>query len=187
MNLRIRVTRLLVAFAVLSCSLWMAGCKQSPTAEQIRLELEQQLPGVRFERQSHVRLGWLSMRAVKQVLRFTMPSDSTDRKLFASLKRVDVATYRVLSPPNQPTIDGVAVLRSHLERAGWSVAIKEKDDDERNWVIYRADEDGAIRSLCVVLLDSFELEIASVDGHLDELFAQAIADDPNGFVESLAP
>jgi hypothetical protein len=52
-------------------------------------------------------------------------------------------------------------------------------------VIYREDEKGFIRSLCVVSLDPYELEVVSVDGRLDEFFADAIADDPGGFVDSL--
>ena len=177
-----------VVFAVATlAALLLTGCKQSPTAEQVRLELEQQLPGARFERESHLHLGRLSMAAVKQVLRFTLPKESEERKLIASIKRVDVATYRIVSPPENATLRGTSVLRRRLEKEGWIVALREQESDERTWVIYREDTRGAVRSLCVVSLDPWELEVVAVDGRLDELFAQAIADDPDGFVQSLGP
>ncbi|NHZ73154.1 MAG: hypothetical protein GWP16_01635 [Nitrospirae bacterium] len=180
-----RHVRLVVMSALAMAALLIVGCKQSPTAEQVRLELEHQLPGAKFERESHIHLGRVSMSAVKQVLRFTSPKGSTERKLIASLKRVDVATYRVVSPPEDPVPSGVAVLERRLEHAGWTVAVKERDFDERTWVLYREDDKGSIRSLCVVSLDAYELEVVSVDGRIDELLAEAIADDPGGFVQSL--
>jgi len=177
--------QLLVLSVATMVALLVVGCKQSPSAEQVRLELEQQLPGAEFERQSHIHLGRISMGAVKQVLRFTSPKGSTERKLIASLKRVDVATYRMVSPPDNPAPTNLSVLQHRLERAGWSVVVKERDLDERTWVISREDDSGSIRSLCVVSLDAYELEVVSVDGRLDEFLAAAIADDPSGFVQGL--
>jgi len=182
---RRRFIHFLTLSALSMASLWGVGCKQSPTAEQVRLELEHQLPGAKFERESHIHLGRFSMGAVKQVLRFTLPKGSSERKLIASLKRVDVATYRVISPPEDPVPSSVAVLERRLEHAGWTVAVKERGFDERTWVLYREDDKGSIRSLCVVSLDAYELEVVSVDGRIDELLAEAIADDPGGFVQSL--
>lgn len=52
-------------------------------------------------------------------------------------------------------------------------------------MISREDDSGSIRSLCVVSLDAYELEVVSVDGRLDEFLAAAIADDPSGFVQGL--
>jgi len=182
---RSRHIQLLAMSAVAMAALLMVGCKQSPTAEQVRLELEHQLPGVRFERESHIRLGRVSMGVVKQVLRFTMPKDSSERKLIGSLKRVDVATYRVVSSPEDLAPSSITVLQRRLEKEGWTVAVKEREGNERTWVLFREDEKGFIRSLCVVSLDPYELEVVSVDGRLDEFFADAIADDPGGFVDSL--
>ena len=177
--------QILVLSVATMVALLMVGCKQSPTAEQVRLELEQQLPGAQFERESHIHLGRISMGAVKQVLRFTSPKGSIERKLIASLKRVDVATYRVVSPPDNPAPTSLSVLQHRLEQAGWSVIVKERAFDERTWVISREDDSGSIRSLCVVSLDAYELEVVSVDGRLDEFLAAAIADDPSGFVQGL--
>lgn len=177
--------QILVLSVATMVALLMVGCKQSPTAEQVRLELEQQLPGAQFERESHIHLGRISMGAVKQVLRFTSPKGSIERQLIASLKRVDVATYRVVSPPDNPAPTSLSVLQHRLEQAGWSVIVKERAFDERTWVISREDDSGSIRSLCVVSLDAYELEVVSVDGRLDEFLAAAIADDPSGFVQGL--
>lgn len=177
--------QILVLSVATMVALLMVGCKQSPTAEQVRLELEQQLPGAQFERESHIHLGRISMGAVKQVLRFTSPKGSIERQLIASLKRVDVATYRVVSPPDNPAPTSLSVLQHRLEQAGWSVIVKERAFAERTWVISREDDSGSIRSLCVVSLDAYELEVVSVDGRLDEFLAAAIADDPSGFVQGL--
>ena len=141
---RARLQRVFLSAAVVA-ALLLPGCKQSPTAEQVRLELEQQMPGAKFERESHLHLGRFSIGAVKQLLRFTVPEE--DRKLIASLKRVDVATYRVVSPPDNAELEGVSVLRHRVEKDGWTVAVKELEADERTWVIYREDDEGAIRSL----------------------------------------
>lgn len=179
-HLRLRIVTMAVTAGLLT-----VGCKQSPTAEQVRLELEEQLPGARFERESHIHLGRISMGAVKQLMRLTLPKDSSERKIIASLKRVDVATYRVVSLPEDPVPSNIAVLQRRLQQEGWTVAVKEKELDEQTWVIYREDDKGSIRSLCVVSLDPYELEVVSVDGRLDEMLAEAIADDPGGFVQSL--
>jgi hypothetical protein len=162
-----------------------ASCKQSPTAEQVRLEIEHQIPGAKFERESHIHLGRISMGAVKQLMRFTLPKDSSERTIITSLKRVDVATYRVVSLPEDPVASEISVLERRLQREGWTVAVRERELGERTWVIYREDEKGSIRSMCVVSLDAFELEVVSIDGRLDTLLAEAIADDPGSFVESL--
>ena len=171
--------------AVSVAALFTVGCKQSPTADQIRLEIEHRLPGAKFERESHVHLGRISMGAVKQLMRFTLPKDSSERKIITSLKRVDVATYRVVSLPEGPLVSEVSVLERRLYQEGWTAAVKERELDERTWVIYREDEKGSVRSMCVVSLDSYELEVVSIDGRLDEMLAEAIADDPGGFVQSL--
>lgn len=107
--------QILVLSVATMVALLMVGCKQSPTAEQVRLELEQQLPGAQFERESHIHLGRISMGAVKQVLRFTSPKGSIERQLIASLKRVDVATYRVVSPPDNPAPTSLSA-----RSTGWS-------------------------------------------------------------------
>jgi len=182
-----RQVRLVLLSATMTAALLTTGCKQSPTAEQVRLELEYQLPGAKFERESHLHLGRVSMGAVKQLMRLTLPKGSSERQIIARLTRVDVATYRVVSLPEEQLTSKMPALDRHLEQAGWTIAVKERDFDERTWLVYREDKKGSIRSLCIVSLDLEELAVVSVDGRLDELLAQAIANDPDGFVQSLGP
>ncbi len=52
-------------------------------------------------------------------------------------------------------------------------------------MFYRPDDAGAIENICVVALDGNELVVVDLEGRLDRVFAEAMADDPDGLVEAL--
>ena len=169
--------------AILACALLAAlcqtGCKETPSAAGIRWEIERQIPGVRLERESHVKLGRFTMAIAKKIIRLAADEDDDDLRIISHIRRVDVATYRVLSLPAAGTLDVPYRFERRLAGSGWETIVRQREDDEQAWVLYLPDADGSIRSLCVVSLDSHELTVVAIEGRLDRMLAEALADDPD--------
>lgn len=163
---------------LLSCAtIWLGGCRDAPSAGALRFEIERQLPGVELERESHIRLGRFTMGLAKKIARLADDEDDEDLRVISHIKRVDVATYRVVSRPAGP-LELPADFEARLARKGWETTLRAREDGEQTWVLFRSDPKGAIRSLYVVAFDSHELSVIQVEGRLDRLIAQALADDP---------
>ncbi len=59
--------------------------------------------------------------------------------------------------------------------------VRSREDKDNTWVFTRHRDDGSIRGLLVVELDESELTIVGVEGRIDEILANAIADEPRDF------
>jgi hypothetical protein len=163
----------------------LTGCKDSPSVPSVRWELEQLLPGARFERETHVRLGRLSMALAKPIVRWALDEDDEARAIVANIKRVDVGVYRVVSLPDSSALDLDQRFEQRLAAKGWTMVVRQKDETDRTWVFTREDDKGRIRSLFVAALDEAELTLVSLDGRLDRVIAEALADEPGELVEIL--
>lgn len=180
----------LLLLALLALALPLAGCKgEPPSAAQLRLQLEQ-LSGASFRRDSHVRLGRVALALVRPILRWVDDGDPDVRKarnILANIRRVDVATYEVVSPPDLTRLDRVSGrLERRLADGGWTMMLREREADERVWIFYREDDAGTIRNLYLVDLDERELTVVDLAGRLDQMLAEALADDSDGLVEALS-
>jgi hypothetical protein len=162
-----------------------AGCATgAPSADAVRSEIERRVPEARFELEEHVRLGPISMGLLHGLVRMA-PGKADGQDFFTSIRRVDVATYRVKSLPDLDHLDAPAGFENNLARAGWTLAVRTREADERTWVFLHATPDGALRNLFVVSLDPKELTIARVDGRLDRAFAEAMAEHPRQVAQKL--
>ena len=166
----------------------LAACAGPPSAEQVRFEIERQLPGARFVPEDHLHLGRLSLGLLRWLAGFDHDKgDEKDMALFRAISGVEIATYKVRS---LPTLDGFRLpegLEHRLYEEGWTTMVRSEEKDEHTWVLYRSDHAGrpgrgehpeVIRDLYIVCLDSSELSLIRVSGHLDQLMAAALAHEP---------
>ena len=167
----------------LLAALLLTGCKETPTMASIQWEIERQIPGIRLEPESHVRLGRFTLAVVKKIVRLAGDEDDDDLRMISHVKRVAVATYRVRSLPAAESLDGPYRFDRQLAERGWEVVVRQREDDEQAWVFYRLDEDDSIRNLYVVTLDPYELVVVDLEGRLDQLLAEALADEPGELAE----
>lgn len=172
--------RALSAVAVLSSlALPLAGCGAPPSADQVTMEIKRWLPGARFEREEHVRLGRIKMGLVKGIVRMVDDEDAEDRAILREVDRVEVATYRVLHLPDTTGLrEKAPSFERQLARSGWNLTIKAQEGNEPTWLFTRGDGEGGLRNLLVVELDDEELTIVRMDGRLDRALAEAVAERP---------
>ena len=64
---------------------------------------------------------------------------------------------------------------------GWSKIVRSREEDDNLWVFARYRDDGGISGIFVVELDNHELNFIGVAGRLDEILANAIAEEPGEF------
>ena len=152
-----------------------------PSCRAVHAEIEQQLPGVELERESHIRLGRIALAFVKPIARWALDEDDEVRTYLSAIKKVDVATYRVVDLPEAPTTSVIPGLESRMLENGWTKMLRERDEEDNTWVFLRQRKDGSIRGLLVIDLDATELSIVGVEGRIDDILAEAIANEPGEF------
>jgi hypothetical protein len=172
-------TTFLVAAGVL-----LVGCKDAPSVGTVRRELEQQIPGAEFEHDFQVSLGRVTLGMVKGVAKLALEEDEGEAAM-RHIKRVDVGVYSVVSLPPLDEIRAPRSLAKGLDGSGWSLTVQVRDEFERVWVFTRQDSAGGIRNIYVVALDEAELTMVSLEGRLDRMLADLVAEDPDGFISGL--
>jgi hypothetical protein len=157
----------------------LGACASTPSAEEVRGEIERQIPGARFERAEHLRLGRFSLGVVRWLASFDHDkNDEADRALFNAISGVEVATYKVRSLPPIERLSLPDTLERQLREGGWTTMVRNSEKNEQTWVLYRGKNQEVIRDLYVVCLDAKELSLVRVSGHLDRLMAAAMAEHP---------
>lgn len=167
-----------------ACMAVLGACKHAPAVSSVRWHLEQQIPGAEFEREFRIRLGRLSLGLVKGMAGWAL-EDEEGRSMLRAVKRVDVGTYRVVSLPPLEDIETPRGFANELGDSGWTQLVRQQDESEQVWVFMRNDDEGAIRNVYVIALDEAELTMVSLEGRLDEVLVEFIADDPSGFAYGL--
>lgn len=170
--------------ALATLPLLVACDGEPPSAGQVRAHLERSLPGVRFRREEHIRLGRFTLSLVRGLVRLA-GEDRETRQTLGSIRRVEVATYEVEGELDLTGLQAPRDLERRLADAGWHPMVREREEDSLTWVFVRADDAGAIRNLYVVELDPGELTIVDLAGRIDEIMARALADDPDAFIGEL--
>jgi len=179
------VKRSVVLFPLLlSLSCLFAGCASSPSVQQVRWELQHRFPEARFEPEEHVHLGRITLGLIRGLVRM-VPGKVEGQEILNEIHRIDVASYKVSSLPDLDRIQGETRFEKQLARAGWSMAVRTREEDSRAWIFTRSDEGGAIRDLFVVTLEDDELTLVSIDGRLDRALAEAIALEPKEAVRKI--
>jgi hypothetical protein len=179
------MTRQALALSLL-LALPLAGCQGgAPSVNTVRWEIERHVPGARFERESHIRLGRLTLGLARRIVHIVDAGDP-DTAVLDHIRRLEVATYRVLSLPD---LDKHFAEQTRFERAladaGWSTAVKARDHDSRTWIFVRGDEKGVLRNLYVVDLEPGELTLVRLDGRIDRAMAESIAEHPKDLAREM--
>lgn len=164
----------------------ITGCAGgSPSVDTVRWEIERRLPEARFERDSHIRLGRLTLGLARRIVHIADPGDP-DTAVLDHIRRIEVATYRVRSLPE---LDHHLKTQTAFEKAlaqnGWTMALRERDAKSRTWMFCRFDGQEKMSNLYVVALDSAELTLIRLDGNLDRAMAESIADHPKEMVKEM--
>jgi hypothetical protein len=172
---------------VLALGALSTGCASGgPSVDTVRWEIERRIPEARFEPEEHIRLGPISMGLIHGLLRMVPDKDVDEaRQIVNEVHRVEVATYRVKSLPNLDRLGKETGFEHDLARAGWTVAVRTREADERTWIFLHTSEDGALSNLFVVSLDKGELTLVRVDGRLDRAFAAAVAEHPQKMAKQI--
>lgn len=174
------------ALPLLSLILPLAGCGGgAPSVDTVRWEIERRIPEARFERDSHIRLGPLTLGLARRIAHIADPGDP-DIAPLDHIRRIEVATYRVRSLPDldHPLKTQTAFEKS-LAQNGWTMALRERDGKSRTWMFLRFDGREELSNLYVVALDPAELTLIRLDGHLDRAMAESIADHPREMVKEV--
>lgn len=175
-----------VALSVLflSLSTLLAGCSGAPSVQAVGWEIQRRFPEARFEPEEQFHLGRISMGLLRGLVRM-VPGKVEGQEFLNRVHGVEVASYRVRSMPDLDRLAGDTRFEKQLTQAGWTMAVRARDEESRSWVFLRADPGGALRNLFVVDLEDDELTLVRVDGRFDQAFAEAIAAHPKKAVETV--
>ena len=169
--------------AMLVVALAAGGCDgEAPSAEAVRVHLEQSIPGAEFRRESRVRLGRFTLGLAKGAMRLVAFEDRQTRRALSQVRSIDIASYEVLSLPTDPDVTLPPRFERRLAAAGWYPMVATREDDSHSWIFVREPEPGEITNLYIVELDAFELTVIDLQGRLDRVVAQLVADDSDGFL-----
>jgi hypothetical protein len=157
---------------LLPLALSLSGCIWAPELEEVRRELEREIPGARFETEFKLTLGPASLGLARMMVGLVPDAEEAGRYL-KDIYRVKLAVYRTESLPAIGELRLPGRLRRQLERSGWEVAVKVREKDEVVWILYR-EYRNTIRDIYIVVLDQDELVLVRLEGRLDRLFARAM-------------
>ncbi|HEV2843925.1 MAG TPA: DUF4252 domain-containing protein, partial [Thermoanaerobaculia bacterium] len=131
-----------------------------------------------------IALGRVSLGLARGLIRM-VPGKMDGQEALTSVRRVEVATYRVSDLPDLADIDSKLRFEKRLAQNGWSMMVRSREAGSRAWMFVRDNGKGSLRNLFVVELDDSELTLVRIDGRLDHAFAAAIADRPKDAVRKV--
>jgi hypothetical protein len=169
---------------LLSLAALAAGCSGTPTVDQVRWEIQRRVPEARFEQEERIALGRVSLGLVRGLIRM-VPGEVEAQEMLTSVRRLEVATYRVSDLPDLADLDKKLRFEKRLAKDGWAMTVRTRAAGSRAWVFMRDNGKGALRNLFVVDLSDGELTLVRIDGRLSETFAAAIADRPKDAVRTV--
>ena len=133
-------------------------------------------PGCEVHQESRISLAGLRLSAVKALVRMAGESEGTE--ILSHMSRVEVVTYTVNPASNcgdRPSLDS---FEEDMATRGWSILVKERDEGDTSWVFARGDAEGDLDGLFVVAFAGDELEIVRLEGRIDRIMAEVLAEDP---------
>ncbi len=74
------------------------------------------------------------MAVARKLMRLASDEDKEDLKLISHVKRVNVATFRVLSRPDTETLAVPTRFEERLAKNDWLLVVRQREDDEQTWL-----------------------------------------------------
>ncbi|HKI05427.1 MAG TPA: DUF4252 domain-containing protein [Thermoanaerobaculia bacterium] len=170
--------------AALSLSSLLTGCAGAPSTEMVSFEIQRRFPEARFEREEHFHIGRVSMSLLRGLVRMA-PGKVDGQAFLNQVRRIEVSSYKVSSLPDLDRIQGETRFESQLAQAGWSMAMRQREEGSRAWMFVRGGKNGGLRNLFVVTLEQDELTLVRIDGRLDKALAAAIAAHPKDAIRKV--
>lgn len=174
------VATLAALLVLLPPALALSGCKtEAPGLDAVRVAIDRQLPGTRLEPEVTFSLGRFSLGLVKGLSRLGDDEDGEHAsRILSHLRRIEIGVYELVPTGAEAANLGLpAALEQELRRQGAEVLVRVRDEGEQTLVFFEP-EGEAIRTMYVVALDDTELVLLRLQGRLDHLLAEALADHP---------
>ncbi|RMH16609.1 MAG: hypothetical protein D6696_17750, partial [Acidobacteria bacterium] len=135
-----RIPTVFAAAGLAALGLSAGGCVMSArTLDGMRVRLEEELPGARFEPEFQLTLGKISLGLARKLVELADAEDEEGVSALRYLERVEVAIYR---PRRRPPIggDGFAIPQERrLKKRGFELLLESRDEDGATWVFVRRD------------------------------------------------
>lgn len=149
------------------------GCLWAPNLAMVREDIEQQLPGVHFDKQIELTLGRASLQFARLITAF-VPDARKARHYLRDVNRVELAVYNV-DRMSEGNVLMPGRLKTMQEQEGWELAVKVHEDNNLVWVLYRIDGE-KIKEIFVVVLGDGDLVMVKAQGRLERLVAYALTE-----------
>ena len=153
---------------------------RAPGAARVETAIEAANPACSLERESRVSLGRVKMAVVKALVRLSGETEGAD--LLPHIQRVEATTYRVVTPPDCADLSWMEVVGGEMATQGWWPMVVERDGLNSSWVFGHGEKGSELDGLLVVEFGGNELEIVRLDGAIDRLMAEAVAEEPGEVV-----
>lgn len=163
---------LLVALAA-ACACASSG----PFAGDVASMVDPGTPGWRLEREEHLVFGRLTLAFARAVVRLADEEEAAH--ILDGVRRVEVASYRVVRQ-GESTDGAFRDLAARLSQTGWDPVVQTQDGSQTTWVMQHAGADGRLDRLLVLDLDGCSLEVVRLDGDMERVLAEALAEDADG-------
>lgn len=168
-------TRSMLTIAAVAITIALvSGCLWAPDLDQVRKELESQIPGASFKREFAISLGPVSLALARTVTRL-VPDAREAHTYLEEIRHVRVAIYEIASMPEGSHLRMPRQMEE-LRSEGWEVAARVKEGNDHVWVLYR-EKKGKVSELFITVVGKDELVLVRADGHLDRLVEKAMANE----------
>ena len=162
------------------CCLLVFGCAFHPDLERIEKIMARELEPAKLETALKLKLGPGLLSWAKLVCNWADVEDDV-RECVAEIQDVEVAVYEIHGPRSVQPIRASEPVRERLERAGWEMVVKVREEEELCWVFYRP-EGSLINEFYIIAMND-KLVLAKVQGRFDPMVAEVLEDhdlDING-------
>lgn len=149
-----------------------SGCLWAPGLDNVRKDIERQLPGASFDRQFAISLGPLAIGVARTVVGL-VPDAREAHEYLRDVSSVKLAIYEASHIPRGPRLTMPQRLVKLVEEDGWEVAVRASQEGDTVWLLYRADGD-VIKEIYLVVLNDDELVVVTARGRFDRLLAKAM-------------
>lgn len=162
--------------AVGAAGLFLTGCFYSREIDRMRHSIEHEIPGAEFRQTVVVTLGPVGLQFARWVVGLVEDADAqTAREYLKHVQRVKVGVYKTEYLPGLEEVRLPRQVRRALERDGWEMAVRVKEEGNLVWVFYR-EQKGVVRDLFVTIVSDEEMVLVRFKGRLDRILQKAIDD-----------